>query len=254
MPPLVRPSPRSGWTLLELTIAIAIALLIVGIGAAVFRIPYQSLARLSGPIPRDAEAFRRFREDLSGLAALPDSKLPALVLSPPGTSPGVPLVLDLICARHDSTATDPGAFNLFLISHRFEPVVDTPSDIRWIRSSRKNGENTAPAREEVLTEGITNVTVEAWNGNTWTNRWTDTRGHRFPPALRIEFKRGERSETLIAAIPAGFTAEPERASPTSPSTSGPDGQRTGSRQTDAQPTPAHSPRSSGATRRPARAD
>ena len=254
MPPRVRPSPRSGWTLLELTIAIAVALLIVGIGAAVFRIPYQSLARLSGPIPRDAEAVRIFREDLSGLAALPDSKLPALVLTPPGTAPGDPLVLDLICARHDSTASDPGAFNLFQISHRFEPVAGTPPEIRWIRLSRKNGETTAPAREEILTEGITNVTVEAWNGNTWTNRWTDTRGHRFPPAFRLEFKRGERSESLIAAIPAGFTAEPERASPTSPATSGPGGQRTGSRQTGAPPNPAHSPQSSGATRRPATTD
>ncbi len=238
MPPRFRPSPRSGWTLLELTVAIAIALLIVGVGATAFRIPYQSLARLSGPGPRDEEAFRRFREDISGLAALPESKTPALVVSPPGSSPGEPLVLDLICARRTPSATDPRAFSLHLISHRFEPSDSPPSGYRWIRRSRKNGEDSAPPREEILTEGISNVTVEAWNGTAWTNRWTDTPEHRLPPALRIEFQRNERSETLITPIPAGFTAEPERVSPTSRATSGPGGRRTDSRRTGVPPDPA----------------
>ncbi len=254
MSPLVRPSPRAGWTLLELTIAIAIALLIVGIGSAAFRIPYQSLARLSGPLPRDAEALRIFREDISGLAALPGSKLPALSLSAPNATPGDPLVLDLVCARRTPTASDPLAFSLYQISHRFEVDTGNPPERRWIRRSRKVGEERVPPREEILTEGMTNITVEAWTGNVWTNQWIDTRSHRLPPALRIELQRGDQTETLIAPIPAGFTAEPERASPTSRATSGPNGQHTVSRQTDARPYPVHSRQSSDATLRLATAD
>jgi len=237
MPPPVRPSARSGWTLLELTLAIAVSLLIIGVGAAVFRIPHQSLARLSGPTYRDAEAFRIFREDLSGLAALPNSKLPALVLSPPESAPGAALVLDLVCARRDPAGTAPRTFVLFQISHRFEASTDDPPRQRWTRRSRKIGEDRTEPHEEILTEAIKTVTVDAWNGQCWTNRWTDTPKHRLPPALRVTLQRGESIESLIAPIPAGFIAEPEHASPTSRATYGQGAQRTGSRQTDAPPSP-----------------
>ena len=237
MPHRIRPSLPSGWTLLELMVAIAVALLIVGMGAAVFRIPNQSLARLAGPAHRDAEAFRIFREDLASLAALPGSILPALVLTPPDPTTGDPLVLELVCARRNAPATDPRDFALFSISHRFEPDPADPTQRRWLRRSRKGSDELARPREEILTEGIETITVEAWTGTAWTNRWTDTRKHNVPVALRIDLHRGEQIQTLVAPIPAGFTAEPERASPTSGATSGQGDQRIGARQTGAPPNP-----------------
>lgn len=232
----IRPSLRSGWTLLELILALAIAVLIAGIGAAVFRIPFQSVARLAGPHPRDTDALRRFREDLASLAALPGSKTPALVLTPPGNAPA-PLVLELICARSAPEKNDPRALTLHQVTHRFESGTNDPPGLRWIRKTRPLDDLAGMAREDLLSDGFSNITVEAWNGRGWTNVWTDTPAHRFPPALRIELQRDARRDAQIVSLPAGFTVEPERASPTSRATSGRGGQRTGSRQTGALPSP-----------------
>ncbi len=221
----------SGWTLLELIVAMGVALLILSVGAALFQFPHLLLVRQSGMTADGRTADRRLRDDLSGAVheTLPTSI--SLRLNSPLPTPPTMALLEFVVAQPSPASSPPGEFTLVEIRHRIAADEGSPHRMLWFRQSKPLGHD--EWGEEIQMEAHEGrLEFEVWTGTTWTNRWPLSPTQPLPAALRFSRGKDGEGQSLVIPLPAAFTAGRERASPTSRSTSDRAGRRNAPRRTD----------------------
>ncbi len=211
---------RSGFTLIELMLAIGIAVLLVVLLFSLYRSLVRTVddqhARRQGGVAL-AQAIHEVGRDLTSSVAVPGHESAAFRLST-GTQPGGEAATLSFATTRYREAPDGSAdlrwFDIVEVEYRLETRPQTRG--RLIRSERSlfGPEALQPARNETLVNGIAHFSVRILVEDEWLDEWTqemedDTWPEVWPQAARIELRgddqvRGTREQVLKVLIPVGI--------------------------------------------------
>lgn len=201
---------RSGMTLIELLLAVAIAVLVLGVVLSAYHMVSVTLAgqqaRRRGP-DAAARAVEQLSRDLQCVSVVPAGDLGAFTASP-----------DSGPAKKDTdlafcTAVVPPGEGDLRWSHlervRYHAVDVPGAGLTLLREHRPLAGPDAflPPQTNVVAEGLAGFRVTVYDGAAWQGRWPPDRGPTCPAAARIEValgtESGERMFRTEVLIPAG---------------------------------------------------
>ncbi len=192
--------PHGGLTLVELMVAMAIALLmaavVASLYAAVLRASDARMRRLERAEPVQS-ALEALASDLAGAAAPWGATNPALTLAPCDDAG-----LELTLTTAEPIPGDSRGYALRAIRYRF---TEAPPTVTRAAGDYPNGLHGSAPRTDVW-ERAGPVRVELLRGTEWTNAWGAQAGRELPRAARLSvgpFEPGRNptawSEVLIPA-------------------------------------------------------
>lgn len=202
------PSRRAGMTLIELLLAIGIAVLLVTLLYSIYHTVTRTAEgqdgrhRAARPV---AATIDTFIQDL-GSMVLPDEDETCLLILQPGETLGHQFDELASCSAVPSPDERDGRWAVFQrVRHR---VVQDESGYALMReSSPLTGPGSyASAVTNILLTGMAKFKVEIYDGTTWHPAWPPEGDHGEPAAARIAFMReGDEEPTRIElVIAAGF--------------------------------------------------
>lgn len=205
-----RPRWRHGLTLIELLVAITIAVLLVSVvflvySAALNTIRTQTAWReLTEPADDALDALQR---DLQCSLILRGVTNASFVLHPADNNLPEKLSLRLMTAWPGNGSNDWRTYGIREVEYSLRAQSPTAEGYALIRRSRPF--RIAPAAsgptEEILLRSFAGMQILVYNGSAWTNAWETATG--LPQAARIclqfELPSGPRTVTSETLIPAG---------------------------------------------------
>lgn len=200
----------AGLTLIELLLAIAIAVLLLGVTSLVYLTTLNTLrAQISWRsqwTPAE-DAWMTLQQDLLGATALRGSTNPSFVLRPFSAKQPEVFTLNLYttCPAVGSN-NDWRAYGISQVEYALQAQNQTGvfALIRYCHPYRLTNNALENKTEEFLCQ-LTQMQIELYNGHSWTNAWETVA--EVPQAARvamqIELPSGPRTMVAETLIPAG---------------------------------------------------
>jgi prepilin-type N-terminal cleavage/methylation domain-containing protein len=225
--PRRRNPPRNGLTLIELLIAIAITVLLVGVvgliyGAALNTLRHQALGRAA--LQPAADALATLQRDLVGALAPQDGSNAAFALVPGGAAGPGSFSLHFFTTRPGAGSNDWRAYGIHEVAYALEAeaVTGCYALVRLARPFRTTaplfnaaaatagGSPPAVSGAEVIARSLAGLELLVSDGENWTNTWTGgAADNALPRAARITLQlappAGTRRLSSETLIPAGHT-------------------------------------------------
>jgi prepilin-type N-terminal cleavage/methylation domain-containing protein len=200
--------PRTGMTLIELLLAIAIAGLIVTIAFSTYHAVDRTRRAQAERLDRGglaAAALRALSHDLACAFSGADPLATRFTLTPPDPTPA-DFALSFCCAYLPDGETDLAWHGLERVSYRLADHFSDGMELR--RESRElSGPGALITITNRLADGITLLQIALFDGAAWTNGWAGGGATPLPRAARIKLawreQTGARSLDTEVFIPAG---------------------------------------------------
>lgn len=204
----------SGFTLVEILVALVVAVLITGVILQTFQTASRTMrSTVGGPctLSKGASVLDKIRHDLVSAAYLPITDKGQFTLdADPNTDAGSSSISFFML----TVASVEGGMMQSLEAKRVSYRVDWERDddgrsgavVREVRTLTPDG-IADTSQEEVLVKGIQQLRFSVYDGNDWQDTWQDETSRMLPKAVRIKlvFKTGRdrthelKTEALIRA-------------------------------------------------------
>lgn len=187
-------SSRRGVTLLELLLALSIAVLISALVFSLYRTGVRALAgqqaRLGAPAAA-GDAVLAIGSELARSYACPAAGTNAFVLRPPPESGTFP-ELDFHAARPLRGNDDPAWFEFERLAYRVRPDDGAGKVALYCERQLLAGPGSTVTATNKLVGGIAAWRVQVFDGNSWLDHWPPAAGEAaLPRAARLELELEE---------------------------------------------------------------
>lgn len=209
-----RSPTRKGTTLIELLIAISIAVVILAVTLSVYGVVNLSRHRQQDRQQHDtATALDIVRRDLAAVIQGAFSNAPPLEieLSSPLLGDRPPSSTLRVCVGVLAADEPLNRLTAAQVRYRVRPSAAPLSGDELVREQTPltSIDGTSRCETNVLLNHVIAFSVDVLKGETWTNQWRHRPGHRPPRAadVRVSWTSGVSTQTasVLAPIPAGAT-------------------------------------------------
>jgi type II secretion system protein J len=207
----------AGMTLVELLVAIAIAVFIAAVALSVFYTVSGSIRRRQDQRWQAAvEALDAVRRDLTGCLPNADGGREALVLEPAEGVASTNPCSALLCvtAALPPDQQDFSRFEAWRVRYAVQPAAGGEAGAELVREAAAltGDARLEPPRKTVLMRRVTGFDVRVLAGSSWTNRWVPDLKRPLPQAaqIRLTWSQGSTNASLAVTVlvPAGHVIAP----------------------------------------------